>query len=67
MDYFFAHTDQVARAHGFAVAFGAGAGNQTTPSTDGGNLAQKTQAYATSGGQAPCSRDPLDVGGSFHS
>jgi hypothetical protein len=40
--------------HGFAVACGAGAGGQTTPTTDGGNLIAKTKAYVTSGGQKPC-------------
>jgi len=54
VDYFFAHTGALAASHGAAMAFGAGDGNQTTPSTDGGNLVAKTQAYAASGGQAPC-------------
>jgi hypothetical protein len=54
LDYFFAHMNEVAAAHGFAVAYGAGAGGQTTPTTDGGNLIAKTQAYVTPGGQKPC-------------
>ena len=54
LDYFFAHMDEVAAAHGFGVAYGAGAAGQTTPSTDGGNLVAKVNAYVTSGGQKPC-------------
>ena len=54
VDYFFAHTAELAASHGAAMAFGAGDGNQTTPSTDGGNLVAKTQAYAAQGGQAAC-------------
>jgi hypothetical protein len=53
VDYFFAHTAQIAGAHGIGFAFGAGAGGQTTPETDGGNLTAKVKAYAASGGQAP--------------
>ena len=34
------------------VAFGAGAGDQTTPDTDGGYLVAKTNAYVSSGGRA---------------
>jgi hypothetical protein len=54
LDYFFAHWDEVAAAHGLGAAFGAGAGDQTTPETDGGNLVAKTQAYASAGGQKLC-------------
>lgn len=54
LDYFFAHMDEVAAAHGFGIAFGAGAGGQTTPSTDGGNLIAKMNAYVSGGGQNPC-------------
>jgi hypothetical protein len=53
VDYFFSHTQQVAQAHGIGFAFGAGAGGQTTPSTDNGNLVAKVKAYAQAGGQAP--------------
>lgn len=53
VDYFFAHTAQVAGAHGVGFAFGSGAGGQTTPETDSGNLVAKTKAYAVKGGQAP--------------
>ncbi len=54
VDYFFAHTAELAASHGAAMAFGAGDGNQTTPESDGGNLVSKTQAYAASGFQPPC-------------
>lgn len=48
------HWSDLAAAHVVGVAFGAGAGDQTDPDTDGGNLATKTSAYVTSGGQALC-------------
>ena len=54
VDYFFAHTAELAASHGAAMAFGAGAGGQTTPSTDGGNLVARTQAYAAAGGEPAC-------------
>lgn len=54
VDYFFAHMDEVAAAHGALVAFGAGAGDQTDPSTDGGHLVEEANAYAAAGGQAAC-------------
>ncbi len=54
VDYFFAHADEVAAGHGVAMAFGAGAGGQTTPSTDGGNLVARVKAYAAAGGQRLC-------------
>jgi len=54
VDTFFARTAALAASHCAAMAFGAGDGNQTTPSTDGGNLVAKTQAYGASGGQLPC-------------
>jgi hypothetical protein len=54
VDYFMTHMDEVAAADGFGVAFGAGAGGQTTPSTDGGNLVSKVNAYSSAGGQSPC-------------
>ena len=53
VDYFFAHPDEVANALGFGMGFGAGADGQSTPSTDGGNLLIRTQAYALGGGQPP--------------
>ncbi len=54
VDYLFAHLGDVAAANVSALAFGAGAGCNTTPSTDGANLVKKTQAYAQAGGQKPC-------------
>jgi hypothetical protein len=48
------HWSELAAAHVVGVAFGAGAGDQTDPDTDGGNLAAKTKAYITAGGQALC-------------
>jgi hypothetical protein len=48
------HWSQLAAAHVVGVAFGAGAGDQTDPDTDGGNLAAKTKAYVAAGGQALC-------------
>jgi hypothetical protein len=52
VDYFFAHTADLAASHAIGMAFGAGAGGQTTPTTDGGNLVAKVKAYA--GGQKYC-------------
>jgi hypothetical protein len=49
-----AHWSALAAAHVIGVAFGAGAGDQTMPDTDGGNLIAKTKAYVTGGGQALC-------------
>jgi hypothetical protein len=48
------HWSALAAAHVIGVAFGAGAGDQTDPDTDGGNLAAKTMAYEASGGQSLC-------------
>ncbi|MGO9836669.1 MAG: hypothetical protein ACLP1X_20940 [Polyangiaceae bacterium] len=48
------HWSELAAAHVAGVAFGAGAGGQTSPDTDGGNLAAKTKAYIASGGQSLC-------------
>jgi len=48
------HWTDLAAAHVVGVAFGAGAGGQTTPDTDGGNLATKTKAYIAAGGQTLC-------------
>lgn len=49
-----AHWRDLAAAHVVGVAFGAGQGDQTTPDSDGGNLAAKTRAYVAGGGQALC-------------
>ncbi len=54
VDYFFAHTGELAAAHVVGFAFGAGAGDQTTPESDNGNLISKTKAYAQGGGQKLC-------------
>jgi hypothetical protein len=54
VDYFFAHTDEVAKTHAVGFAFGAGTSCQTTPETDGGNLINKMKAYAAAGGQPLC-------------
>lgn len=56
VDYFFAHTSELATAHGVGFAFGAGAGGQTTPETDNGNLVAKVRAYQQAGGQTACAR-----------
>jgi hypothetical protein len=48
------HWSGLAAAHVIGVAFGAGAGDQTDPDTDGGNLAAKAKAYIASGGQKLC-------------
>jgi hypothetical protein len=50
VDWFFAHMDQVAKAHVAALLFGPGHGEQTTVESDGGNLIRKTIAYRKSGG-----------------
>jgi hypothetical protein len=49
-----AHWSDLAAAHVVGVAFGAGAGGQTTADTDGGNLATKAKAYIAAGGQGLC-------------
>ncbi len=54
VDYLMTHPAEVAASHGVGLAFGAGAADQTTPSTDGGNLAARVQAYAAGGGQPLC-------------
>ncbi len=54
VDYFLGHPDQVVAAHGVIIAFGAGAGDQTNPATDNGNLLSKVKAYVAGAGQNPC-------------
>lgn len=54
VDYLLTHPGEVAASGGFALAFGAGAAGQTTPSSDGGNLVARTNAYAASSGAALC-------------
>lgn len=54
--YFLTHMNELAAAHGVGAAFGAGAGDQTTPESDGGNFVSLAKAYFSSagGGQALC-------------
>lgn len=54
VDYLFAHTADVVAANIALLSFGAGAGCNTTPSTDGGNLAAKTSSLSMGGGQRAC-------------
>jgi len=49
-----AHWSALAAAHVVGVAFGAGAGDQTTPDDDGGYLVAKTKSYVSGGGQPLC-------------
>lgn len=50
LDYFFGHPQELAAAHVLGAVFGAGAGDQTLPETDGGNLVAKMKAYVAAGG-----------------
>jgi len=54
VDYFFAHTDELAAAHVAGIFFGAGRDDQTFPETDGNNLVTKATAYVAKGGQRLC-------------
>jgi hypothetical protein len=54
VDYFMGNMSQLAAAHGVGAAFGAGAGDQTTPETDGNNLVMKANAYYSAGAQPLC-------------
>jgi hypothetical protein len=54
LDYFFDHMDELTEAHGFAVAYGAGDGEQTHPSSDDGHLVSRVQAYSDAEGQVAC-------------
>ncbi|HLL83571.1 MAG TPA: hypothetical protein VK420_12990 [Longimicrobium sp.] len=54
LDYFFDHLDEVAGTHSAGVAFGAGAGGQTTPESDNGHLLSRVRATAAAGGQPVC-------------
>jgi hypothetical protein len=54
VDYFLGHMSELAAAHAVGAAFGAGAGDQTTPESDGGNFVSKAKAYYSAGGQALC-------------
>jgi hypothetical protein len=48
------HWSELAASHVIGVAFGAGAGSQTTPDNDGGYFVSKVNAYASGGGQSLC-------------
>jgi hypothetical protein len=54
VQYFFDHSAELAQAHGFGIAFGPGADAQTTPSTDGSYLVDRTRAHAAAGGTPLC-------------
>jgi hypothetical protein len=54
VDYFFGHMSELAGAHAVGAAFGAGAGDQTQPETDGNNFVDKAKAYYSAGGQGLC-------------
>jgi hypothetical protein len=54
VDYFYAHTNELAAAHIAGMLFGAGDGNQTTLETDGANVFARQAAYVSSGGQPLC-------------
>jgi hypothetical protein len=54
VDYLLGHMGELAAAHAVGAAFGAGAGDQTTPESDGGNFVAKANAYYAGGGQALC-------------
>lgn len=54
VDYFFANTADLVAANSMGMMFGAGAEGQTTPSTDGGNLVNRTRSYQAGGGRRLC-------------
>ncbi len=54
VQYFFGHMNEMAAAHGIGVVYGAGAGDQTMPETDGGYFVSQSNAYFTAGGEALC-------------
>jgi hypothetical protein len=54
VDYLFAHPDEVVSSGAVGMAFGAGQSDQTTPSSDGGNLAAKAASHRQLGGVAVC-------------
>jgi hypothetical protein len=54
VDYLFAHLTEVAQSHVVGLAFGSGAGCQTNPSTDNGNLIARENALRAAGGQSVC-------------
>ena len=55
------HVDEMVSMGGVLLAFGAGAGDQTNPLTDGGNLAGLMSAYKqSSAGLALCGTEPAE-------
>ncbi len=54
VDYFFAHTAELAAAHSVGFAFGAGNDETTTPESDEGNLIARVRSYKQGGGQRLC-------------
>ncbi len=54
VDYFFAHTDELVKAHSVGIFFGAGRGDQTTPESDGGNFLAKSKAFFAGPAPASC-------------
>ena len=48
VDYFLTNTNEIVSLGGVLIAFGAGAGNQTNPMTDGGNFVQLVNNYKNS-------------------
>jgi hypothetical protein len=54
VDYLLQHTDDVVANGAVGLAFGAGQDHQPTPSTDGGNLVNRTKALAEAGGAPVC-------------
>jgi hypothetical protein len=54
VDSFYAHGAELSAAQVAGVLYGAGASNQTTPESDGGNLVAKQKAYVAAGGQPLC-------------
>jgi hypothetical protein len=54
LDYLFDHPERVVAGGAVGMAFGAGAGGQTTPMSDGGHLAARARALAARGGQPLC-------------
>ena len=54
VDWFFAHTAEVAAGGALAMLFGGGQADSTTAETDGGNLAGHLTDYRNSGGVPLC-------------
>lgn len=56
VDYFFAHTAELAAAHSVGFMFGAGIDGTTTPESDNGNLVNRVKSYKQAGGQVLCAQ-----------